>query len=143
MNPEGFLPPSLNLPFPQQKNVSRTSRRPEKKPLPATILQCNAWPIEPSPESLNPGNQEIRFGYRDHIFSPTTLLANLRPKTTDPLSLNPHSPRSPSNSACQILGRFTLSFTLLSYLPIMKQRSTDRTTLNHRLTSSAEKRNTK
>src|ERR1700709_2950785 len=109
MNPEEFLPPSLNLPPPQQKNASRTSRRPEKKPLPATILQCNAWPIEPSPESSNPGNQEIKFGYRDHIFSPTTLLANLRPKTTDPLSLNPHFPRPPSGSASRILGRFTPS----------------------------------
>src|ERR1700709_2914 len=143
MNPEESPPPSLNLPFPQQKNVSRISRRSVKKPLPATILQCNAWPIEPSPESSNPGNQEIRFGYRDHIFSPTTPLANLRPRTTDPLSLNPPSPRSPSSSACRILGRFTPSFMLLSYHPIMKQKSTDRTTLNHRLTSSAEKKNTK
>src|ERR1700712_2174427 len=125
MNPEEFPPPSLNLPFPQQKNVSRTSRRSEKKPLPATILQCNAWPIEPSLESSNLGNQEIRFGYRDHIFSPTTLLANLRPKTMDPLSLNPHSPRLPSSSACRILGRFIPSFTLPSYRPITRQRSTD------------------
>src|ERR1700709_2764002 len=107
MNPEGFLPPSLNLPFPQQKNVSRTSRRPEKKPLPATILQCNAWPIEPSPESSNPGNQEKSFGERDPIFSPTPLLTNLRPRTTAPLSLNPPSPRFPSSSACRILGRST------------------------------------
>src|ERR1700710_1101158 len=143
MNPEESPPPSLNLPLPQQKNVSKPSRRSERRSLPATILQCNAWPIEPSPESSNPGNQEIRFGYRDHISSPTTLLANLRPRTTDPLSLNPHSPRSPSSSACRILGRFTPSFTLLSYRPIMKQRSTDRTTLNHHLTSSVEKRNTK
>src|ERR1700709_1955294 len=105
MNPEEFPPPSLNLPFPQQKNVSRTSRRSEKKPLPATILQCNAWLIEPSPGSLNPGNQEIRFGYRDHIFSPTTLLANLRPRIMDPLLSNPHSPRSPSSSVYRTLRR--------------------------------------
>src|ERR1700709_970585 len=143
MNPEEFPPPSLNLPSPQQKNVSRTSRRSEKKPLPATILQCNAWLIEPSPESSNPGNPETKSGYRDHIFSLITLLANLRPRTTDPLPLNPHSPRSPSSSVYQILGRSTPSFTLLSYPPIAKQRSTDQTTLNHRLTSSAEKKNTK
>src|ERR1700710_194762 len=106
MNPEEFPLPSLNLPFLQQKNLSRTSRRSVKKPLPATILQCNAWPIEPFPESSNPGNQETKFGYRDHIFSPTTLLANLRPRIMDPLSLNPHSLQSPSSSVYRILGRF-------------------------------------
>src|ERR1700709_912971 len=78
MNPEEFPPPSLNLPFPQQKNVLRTSRRSVKKQSPATTLQCSAWPIEPSPESLNPGNQGTKSGYRDHISSPTTLLRNLR-----------------------------------------------------------------
>src|ERR1700710_3040634 len=143
MNPEEFPPPSLNLPFLQQKNVSRTSRRSVKKQSPATTLQCSAWPIEPSPESSNPGNPETKSGYWDHMFSLITLLANLRLRTTDPLPLNPHSPRSPSSSVYRTLGRSTPPFTLLSYPPLAKQRSTDRTTLNTRLTSSAGKKNTK
>src|SRR6201747_89304 len=128
MNPEESLTPSLRLPFPQKKNVSRTFRRAEKKLLPVTISLCNAWQIEPSQESLNPGNLETRFGYPAPTFSPISLPGSLRQRNMAPSSLNPHSPPSPLSSGYPIPGESTPFSMLLNYHPITRQKSTARTT---------------
>jgi hypothetical protein len=137
MNPEVFLtffqtPLSL-----QQKTKLDISKRPEKKPLPVTISQCNAWPL------LNPGRSVRKYGYQQRTSFP------LSPQRSSPLSdmalseSKPSSLLSHSRSDSLLPGNHTLSSMLLSYRPIKTQKSMDRITPNPLLTSSTVKKNTK
>jgi hypothetical protein len=143
MNPEAFLTFFQIQLFLPQKIELDTSRRPEKKPLPVTILQCNAWLLNPLERSLNPGRSVRKYGYKQRSSFPLSL------QRSSPLSdialsqLKPSSLLSHLRSDSLLPGNHTLSSMLLNYHPIKKQKSMGQITLNLLLTSSTVKKNTK
>jgi len=143
MNPEASLTSSQTQPSLLQKSELNTFRRPEKKPSPVTISQCNAWPLDPLERSLYPRRSVRKYGYQWR----TSFLLSLQ--RSSPLSdmalsqLKPSSPLSCLRLDSLLPGNHTLSSMLLSYPPIRKQKSMVRIIPNPLLTSSMVKKNTK
>jgi hypothetical protein len=130
MNPEAFLIFFRILLSLLQKTKLDTFRRPEKKPLPVTILQCNAWLLDPLERSLNPGRLARKYGYQQRTSFPSSPQRSL-PLSDMALSQSkPSSLLSHSRSDSLLPGNHTLSSMLLSYHPIKKQKSMDQITPN-------------